>query len=96
VGDARPPAPFERSPALDQLGLAHHAQDALAVDGSAELLPRHGGHHPIPAGLVRGGKRDDRLLDRIGDRTPLGRPTPRRRSVERLPADRARATAEGE
>jgi hypothetical protein len=73
--DAGPPAPLERAAPVDQLALAHHAQDALAVDRDPEPLPDEGADHPVAVGLISERLLDDRLLDRIRRRTPLPRAT---------------------
>jgi len=80
------PARLDRA-TLDQLLLAHHPAHPLAVHLDAELAADEAADHPVAVGRVALRRLDDRDVDRIGHRTPLGR-TPRLRPpVEGLPAD---------
>src|SRR5918994_1375581 len=88
-----PPAAIEPAAALNQAALAHHAQDALAVDGAAELAANERADHPVAVGLV--GLRD--LHDRGVDLASRRALSPRRgrpglgNAVDRLAADRRHA-----
>src|SRR4051794_7826065 len=85
--EAGPLAPLQGAPPLDQLPLLHHPQDAFAVHRHAEPSTDEGADHPVAVSLVGERLGDDRLLDRVGRRSPL-RHRPRRWCpVERLAAD---------
>jgi hypothetical protein len=75
--------------ALDQPALAHHAQDALAVDRPAELADSERRDHPVAVGLVLLGDVDDRGFHLIGTRSRASRcgRRPPRDTVDRLAAD---------
>jgi hypothetical protein len=78
---------LQRTAALDQLVLAHHAEDALAVDRDAEPAADEGADHPVAVRLVGERLADDRPFDRIADRPPLRRRPRCRPPVERLATD---------
>jgi len=69
--EAGPLPALERSPALDQLALAHHPEHSLAVDRDAQLAPDEGADHAVAVGLVGERLGDDRSLDRVRRPTPL-------------------------
>jgi hypothetical protein len=85
--EAWPLPTLQRTAAMDQLVLAHHPKDALAVDRDAEPAADESADHPVAVRLVGERLADDRPFDRIADRPPLRRRPRCRPPVERLATD---------